>query len=108
MKQIDTKDMIRGNNAFENGIYMLIGKEFGGAAAGFEVRWEAKNFKPSRFDHVFLTDIKEQATGAKEKIAEIYFQGQYVCDVSEKMHPEVVRKTITENLMYIISKKGGV
>lgn len=100
-------DALTGDYAFENGIKMLIGKEFGGVANGFAVRWEAKNFRPSKFSDKFLGEVKDQATGRAAKIAEIYFRGKYLCDVSEAMHPtEVVRK-IEESLAILITK-GGV
>lgn len=91
----DPNDRITQVTAFENGIYMLIGKEFGGQASGFEVRWEIKNFRPSQFDNVILKDIKDQTTGKTEKVAEIYLLGKYLCDVTESMRPERVINEIS-------------
>jgi len=101
-------DAITGNNAFENGILMLIGKEFGGAASGFDVVWEAKRYKPSKFGSEILKSINKQALGYEPKIAEVWFRRQYLCDVSEDMTPEKVKQTIEEYLMTRIIKKGGV
>lgn len=105
--KVETRDVLKGEHAFENGIYMMLGKEFGGNNAGWEVRWEAKNYKPSRFEAVFLKEINDQVKGKQPKIAEIYFRGKYICDVSEDMHPSQAIKAIMENLTYVISKKGG-
>lgn len=101
-------DQLTGQYSFENGILMLIGKEFGGAANGFSVKWEAKNFKPSKFSDKFLGEVLDQATGRAPKVAEIYFRGKYLCDVSEDMHPAEVELKINDALTARILKKGGV
>lgn len=98
----DPNDRIKQLTAFENGVYMLIGKEFGGMANGFEVRWEAKNFRPSQFENKILKDIKDQVEGRKEKVAEIYLRGKYLCDVRESMSPEQTINEIQTAIMRTI------
>lgn len=92
---------------FENALMMLIGKEFGGQASGFSIKWEAKNFKRNKINDPFLAGLKDQMQGRAPKIAEIYFRGKYLCDVSEAMKPDEVIKLITERLTLLFTK-GGV
>lgn len=100
-------DAITSEYAFETGLKMLIGREFGGISNGFQVVWEAKRYKPSKFDHIFLGEVKDQATGKAPKVAEIYFRGKYLCDITEAMHPQQVVQTIEQSLAILITK-GGV
>lgn len=101
----DPMDSIRQETAFENGIKMLLGKEFGGRANGFEVFWEAKHYRPSLFGKSkFLEGVKEQAGGRAPKIAEIFFRGKYLCDVSEAMTPPQVIDVINQALFARIKR----
>jgi hypothetical protein len=104
MRTTNDSDRVQGQVAFENGLLMLIGQEFGGAASGFKVIWEARHFRPSRFGDVFLQQVNKQALGYEPKIAEIYFRGEYLCDVSEEMTPEQVKQTIEVALVNKISR----
>jgi hypothetical protein len=102
----DKDDELRQTLAFENGIKMLLGLQFGGMASGFDVRFEGKKFRPSQYGDVFLKDIKDQLTGKEAKVAEIFFHGKYLGDVDESMIPEQVEMIITIALNERIKKEA--
>lgn len=86
----DKNDVMTGTMAFENGIKMLIGKEFGGQANGFDVKFEGRKFRPSQFGNKILENIQDQLSGKEAKVCEISFHDRYLCDVDESMRPEQV------------------
>lgn len=100
----DPNDRVKQTFAFENGIKMLLGKEFGGKASGFDVRIEARNFRPSQFNSPILLDIKDQMEGRIGKVAEISFKGKYLCDVNESMKPNEVIAIIQMAVLDKVSK----
>lgn len=104
----DPNDEIRQKFAFENGILMLLGKEFGGKAAGFDVKFEGKKFRPSQINNPFLKDIKDQLEGKQAKVCEISFHGKYLCDVDESMRPEQVSVIVQMAIYNRIKKEGSL
>ena len=102
----DKNDVLKQSLAFENGIKMLIGLQFGGMVSGFDVKFEGRKYRPSQYGDSMLIDIKDQLSGKEAKVAEIFFHGKYLCDVDESMIPEQVEMIITIALNERIKKEA--
>ncbi len=94
-------DQVTGKNYFEEGLKVLIESEFGLSASKFGVFLEGRIYRPS-----VSKDIREQMSGDKPKVCEIYFEGKYLCDVSEDMHPDKALETIQSALFNFLNKKA--
>jgi len=94
-----SSDVMDGTMSFENGIKMLIGKEFGGMSSGFSVNFEGRKFRPSQFNNIMLESIKDQLAGYQPKIAEITLYNKYLCDVDESMKPAQVIQIISQAII---------
>ena len=93
-------DQVTGKNYFEEGLKVLIESEFGMSAKKFGVFLEGRLYRPS-----LSKDIQDQMENRKAKVCEIYFEGKYLCDVSEDMHPDKALGTIHSALFNFLNKK---
>lgn len=88
-----------GDSYFEKGVRLLILNNFG-YGNHFKIVREAKIYRPSRSKY-----IQNQLSGKLPEVCEIWFDGKYLCDVSEDMKPDYAIAMINVALINRLSTK---
>jgi len=85
---------------FEKGIEMIIMNNFKDFSK-FAVFAEVRKYRPMEDESIF-----NQQNEILPEVVEVYFNGEFLCDLVETMMPSVVLDTIEKNLYYKITSKA--
>lgn len=96
----DPRDAVLGTDYFEEGIKRLIEEEFRSSASAFQVYVEGRLYRPSK-----NPEIMKQLTGDAPRIAEVWFKGAYLTQVSEAMPPHVAIDEINKAIFFKMQKE---
>lgn len=85
---------------FEAGLRNMLALNFADSHL-FHVVEERRLYNPQVSEYIW-----EQNKGFKPHVCEVYFDGEYVCDVPSDMQPEAALKQIKENVVLIVARKA--
>lgn len=68
----------------------------------FHVVEERRLYNPKVSEYIW-----EQNKGKRPHVCEVYFDGEYVCDIPSNVQPEKALKLIKENVVLIIARKAA-
>lgn len=85
---------------FEQAVKNMIELNFSDAYL-FHVVEERRLYNPRVSEYIW-----EQNKGTKPHVCEVYFDGEYVCDIPSNMQPDKALKLIKDNVVLIIARKA--
>ena len=93
-------DIVPDEFAFEKGLKKIIDKIWGLGGGHFRIEAETRKYRPSK-----SLEVREQLAGRAPKRYEVYFDNQYLCEVSEAQLPEEVDMLLHTSMQNLLAKK---
>lgn len=90
---------IKDTTTFEKAVKNLINSNFA-EPDKFEVYEERKLYNPQVSEYIW-----KQNKGLKPHVVEVYFDGEYVCDITSNTPPPEAVELISKNLINAINRK---
>lgn len=84
---------------FEEKVYHLIASTFQNYRQWYVIE-ERRKYNPAESEYIY-----EQNRGDKPHVVEVYFEGEFVCDVRSNQSPEEAKKLITKSFHDLIAQK---